>query len=67
MEEAYIINGLVCKVIPYGSETRANFAKHSEVCHDCSCKIGEYHMQGCDVEECPNCHCQLINCECNFE
>jgi hypothetical protein len=36
-------------------------------CHDCSCKIGEYHAPGCDMEECPFCHSQLISCDCCYE
>lgn len=33
-------------------------------CHDCNCLLGEKHYDGCDVEECPFCHSQLISCDC---
>lgn len=35
-----------------------------ESCHDCNIKIGGIHHPGCDVEECPKCHGQLISCGC---
>ena len=34
------------------------------VCHDCACVIGEYHVFGCDSEECSNCHEQAFCCDC---
>jgi hypothetical protein len=27
----------------------------------------EFHVQGCDAEECPHCHGQLFLCDCAFE
>jgi hypothetical protein len=33
-----------------------------ERCNDCGVKRGEYHHAGCDVEECPNCHHQMLMC-----
>ena len=39
----------------------------TERCHDCDCLLGEKHYDGCDVEECPKCHGQLISCECTEE
>jgi len=34
----------------------------AERCPDCACKKGEYHHPGCDWEECPHCHNQLLSC-----
>ena len=34
------------------------------ICHDCQAKVGEYHVLGCDVEQCPNCRHQLMGCTC---
>lgn len=33
-------------------------------CHDCGVQKGQYHTEGCDVEECPKCHGQLLGCAC---
>lgn len=52
--------------LTYGQETRADFAEHSERCHDCGAKKGKYHHPGCDVEECPSCGRQLIGCDCQL-
>jgi hypothetical protein len=36
-------------------------------CHDCASVPGHYHHPGCDYEECPRCHEQLIGCDCDPE
>jgi hypothetical protein len=62
--------------IPYGSETKrqtpAPGQQHHGVligdpprCHDCGVLPGRYHHVGCDWEECPRCHEQLIGCDCD--
>src|SRR5260370_6481866 len=33
-------------------------------CHDCGVVKGQYHADGCDVEECPKCHGQYLGCWC---
>jgi hypothetical protein len=33
-------------------------------CPDCAAGVGEYHVLGCDVEQCPYCGGQLIFCDC---
>ena len=38
-----------------------------EICHDCNVKIGRLHKPGCDMEECPFCHKQLVTCDCCCE
>lgn len=35
-----------------------------EPCHDCAILKGQYHLDGCDVEECPKCHRSLLGCGC---
>jgi hypothetical protein len=37
-----------------------------QLCHDCGAAIGEYHVPGCDSEECPACHGQAFCCDCNY-
>jgi hypothetical protein len=36
-------------------------------CGDCGAMPGELHQQGCDVERCPRCGCQMISCDCVYE
>ena len=52
--------------IKYGAEQDDWQAKDSP-CHDCRVLEGELHVAGCDVEECPICHTQLITCDCEFD
>ena len=61
VKEQIEISGQKYDQIPYGEETGE---WSSERCHDCDVKRGGYHHPGCDVEECPNCHGQLISCGC---
>jgi ribosomal protein S27E len=55
--------------IPYGQETPIEqfFLNHHVKCGDCGVKFGGYHHPGCDMEECPICHKQLISCYCHEE
>lgn len=57
--------------IPYGYEGRARYGRddkgvilEDKRCHDCHCQTKRLHHLGCDVEECPKCHGQLISCGC---
>ena len=36
-----------------------------ETCHDCNVGVGQYHHSNCDAERCPDCHMQLLGCDCN--
>lgn len=38
-----------------------------ECCHDCGCMLGEYHVFGCDSEECSNCRDQAFCCDCDVD
>lgn len=60
-----MIDGKQYEQIKYGDESRSDFhAEKINCCHDCGINKGGYHHPGCDVEECPKCHGQLIGCEC---
>lgn len=39
--------------------------EETKTCHDCGVTTGDFHKDGCDWEECPNCGRQLISCDCN--
>lgn len=53
--------------ILYGSETRVEAPPADHRCHDCGALPGFYHHAGCDWEECPRCHEQLLSCDCLVE
>lgn len=52
--------------IPFGSEG-TDWGADARPCPDCRVQQGELHVAGCDIEECPNCHEQLITCDCDAE
>jgi len=52
--------------IPYGSE-QDDWGPDEKPCHDCRVFKGELHVVGCDAEECPLCHTQLLSCACAFD
>jgi hypothetical protein len=49
--------------IRYGDESH-DWHADEVPCHDCGAIKGEYHVDACDVEECPVCHGQALGCEC---
>ncbi len=57
-------DGTTGEPIKHGEETRSDWGRDGQRCHDCGAKPGFYHHPGCDVEECPGCGGQLIGCEC---
>lgn len=55
----------VLRRIPYGEESDD---WPSEIpCHDCSAMEGEFHVPGCDVEQCPLCGGQALSCDCQLQ
>lgn len=58
-------DGTVLSAIRYDSERRG--WNMDNRCHDCNVAVGNYHHPGCDVEECPRCHRQLISCDCGVK
>jgi hypothetical protein len=60
----YRIGGELFDRIKYGDECFGLRAATTP-CHDCAVTEGQFHVPGCDVEECPNCHAQLLSCDCD--
>jgi hypothetical protein len=61
------LNGQMYERFKYGDEPgwialNPNFAEIP--CHDCGVVKGQYHAEGCDVEECPKCRNTLFGCRC---
>ncbi len=52
--------------IKYGNESgeMAGFFREDQPCGDCFVLKGQYHADGCDLEECPKCHGQALRCPC---
>jgi hypothetical protein len=62
-------NGKSYRRIQYGKEQRyvglSNWPPaEGEICHDCNAAVGKTHHTGCDMEECPVCHQQMLCCDC---
>jgi hypothetical protein len=49
--------------VRYGDEVQDWSAAEID-CHDCGVSKGQFHLSGCDVEQCPKCKGQLITCDC---
>ncbi|MEO3944685.1 hypothetical protein [Gorillibacterium sp. CAU 1737] len=66
--EEYLIRGVTYPRIRYGEEKYEVGSRHTrETCAECMVKLGEFHVPGCDWEQCPKCLGQAIGCGCNFE
>jgi hypothetical protein len=58
----YEIDGQKYARIPYGSERHP---WRADSCRDCGALKGELHVPLCDVEICPKCGGQVIDCHCD--
>lgn len=65
-EETSIINGGVYLRVRYGEE-KHEWGASQRPCHDCGVRKDQYHVPGCDVEQCPCCGGQRLLCDCDYE
>ena len=63
---AYSIDGTEYPRIPYGGES-GDWGADRQPCHDCAVIKGQYHVTGCDVEQCPACGEQVLSCDCEHD
>jgi hypothetical protein len=63
----YFFNGEVFPRIRFGDENYGSISIHETGrCHDCNVTLGQYHVFGCDWEQCPKCYGQAIGCGCSW-
>ncbi len=61
-----IINGVNVLRIKFGKESFSK-AVAEAACSDCGVVAGQYHVLGCNNEQCPICMGELIYCGCKNE
>lgn len=64
----YLIKGELYNPIKYGEEEDCwGNVEEGDTCPDCGCKVGQQHLDCCDVERCPRCGLQFISCDCGIK
>lgn len=66
-QPTFVIKGKVVKRVKYGEEKNGyDYSPDTNPCHDCAVLKGEYHLFGCEAEECPLCRRQVLSCGCEI-
>jgi len=60
-EPTEVIAGVVYRRIRYGEDVPDG----KRLCRDCGVEHGQFHVNGCCVEQCPKCDGQVLSCPCN--
>ena len=61
-----LLEGRVVPRVRYGHEND-DWGADQHPCADCAVFKNEFHVPGCDGEECPVCGGQLLSCNCPFD
>lgn len=62
-DNAFLLGGEEYRRIAVGDEQDATVIKNGR-CTACGVKVGEFHDDDCELEECPRCHGRLLQCDC---
>jgi hypothetical protein len=60
------IGGREVTRVRYGDESR-DWGADCQPCDDCRVLKGQFHVMGCDIEQCPRCAGQAITCNCPYD
>jgi hypothetical protein len=67
ISEPITIDGVERARLHFGAEKGFAEGAFEHPCHDCGIVVGQFHHDGCDLEQCPNCGGQLLACDCDLE
>ncbi len=62
-QNGYLLNGEEYRKVVVGDE-KQSVLDVQERCSGCNARLGEFHYDGCNREECPRCHGLLHACDC---
>jgi len=57
------VNGTEYDRVKFGEE-KDDADTERDSCPECSVLRGQFHVSGCDAEQCPACEGQFITCDC---